>query len=121
MSPVVSLVYAQQAEPGGPIYIVQEGDSLWDIAIRFSVPLDSLANANGISDASQLSIGDELVIPGLEGVQGYLTTTNVSVIYIPLNLLTNKVAKASPSTSSAIITNSFFPAWAIFSKIGKIS
>ena len=40
---------------------------------------------------------------------------------IPLNLLTTRVAKASPSTSSAIMTRSFFPVWAIFSIAGKIS
>jgi murein DD-endopeptidase MepM/ murein hydrolase activator NlpD len=71
-------VFAQEEQPVGPLYIVQEGDSLWDIAFRFGISLDSLANSNGITDASQLSIGDELVIPGLEGIQGYLTTDNVS-------------------------------------------
>jgi len=71
-------VFAQDELPDGPLYIVQEGDSLWDIAYRFGLSLDSLANSNGITDASQLTIGDELVIPGLEGIQGYLTTVNVS-------------------------------------------
>jgi murein DD-endopeptidase MepM/ murein hydrolase activator NlpD len=72
------LVFAQEQQPDGPVYIVQEGDSLWDIAFRFGIPLDSLANTNGITDASQLSIGDELVIPGLEGIQGFLSTAGVS-------------------------------------------
>lgn len=71
-------VLAQEDQPDGPVYIVQEGDSLWQIALRFGVSVDSLANENGIADAGQLAIGDALVIPGLEGVQGYLTTQDVS-------------------------------------------
>ena len=48
---------------------------------------------------------------------GAFTATHTKV---PLNLLTTNVAKASPSTSSAIINN-FLPCWAICSRIGKIS
>jgi LysM repeat protein len=73
----VALVQAQQDEPDGPVYIVQEGDSLWDIAVRFRLSLDDLAQANGISDPNQIAVGDQLVIPGLEGVQGILVTRQV--------------------------------------------
>jgi murein DD-endopeptidase MepM/ murein hydrolase activator NlpD len=68
---------AQQAEPGNPVYIVQEGDSLWDIALRFHLSMDELAQANGISDPNQLSAGSQLIIPGLQGVSGVLTTQTV--------------------------------------------
>jgi murein DD-endopeptidase MepM/ murein hydrolase activator NlpD len=68
-----------QANPStGPVYIVQEGDSLWDIAYRFHVSQADLANANGIVNANQIRIGQELVIPGLEGIEGILTTVSVS-------------------------------------------
>jgi len=65
-------------EQEGPVYIVQEGDSLWGIALRFKVSLDELAKANNISDPSQLVIGARLVIPGLSGVSGVLATRTVS-------------------------------------------
>ncbi|MGE5124154.1 MAG: peptidoglycan DD-metalloendopeptidase family protein [Acidobacteriaceae bacterium] len=68
---------AQNTASSGPIYIVQEGDSLWDIAYRFHVSQTELAGMNGISDANQISIGQALVIPGLEGITGILTTQNV--------------------------------------------
>jgi len=68
-------VYQQQE---GPIYIVQEGDSLWDIALRFKVSMDDLAKANAITDPSQLVVGARLVIPGLTGIQGVLTTGTVA-------------------------------------------
>ena len=68
---------AQGDEPNGPVYIVQEGDSLWDIAVRFRLSLDDLAQANGISDPDQIAVGDRLLIPGLEGVRGVLVTQQV--------------------------------------------
>lgn len=69
--------YAQEGDGDGPVYIVKEGDSLWDIALRFRVGMDDLARANGISDPSQLTVGARLVIPGLEGITGELTTRTV--------------------------------------------
>jgi len=71
-------VKAQSSSTTGPVYIVKEGDSLWDIAYRFHVSQDDLANANGIVNTDQITIGQPLVIPGLEGIQGVLTTKNVS-------------------------------------------
>jgi murein DD-endopeptidase MepM/ murein hydrolase activator NlpD len=68
---------AQNATPSGPVYIVQEGDSLWDIAYRFHVTQDALANANGIVNANQITIGQHLIIPGLEGISGILNTQTV--------------------------------------------
>lgn len=70
----VQTVFAQDQQPDRPVYIVQEGDTLWAIAQRFGVSMDDLADENGISDPSQLSIGARLVIPGLQGVGGVLVT-----------------------------------------------
>lgn len=58
----------------GPVYIVQSGDTLSSIAARFNISLIDLMNVNGISDPNLLSAGQELVIPGLEGVSGVLLT-----------------------------------------------
>lgn len=69
---------AQNPTSSGPVYIVQEGDSLWDIAYRFHVSQDELASANGIINYNQIPIGQALIIPGLDGIQGVLTTEQVS-------------------------------------------
>ena len=68
---------AQNSSAPGPVYIVQEGDSLWDIAYRFHISQEDLANANGIVNTNQINVGQPLIIPGLEGIQGILTTEQV--------------------------------------------
>lgn len=65
-------IHAQEA--GGPIYIVQPGDSLYSIAARFNVSLDELLAVNGIADPNTLAAGQQLIIPGLEGITGILDT-----------------------------------------------
>jgi murein DD-endopeptidase MepM/ murein hydrolase activator NlpD len=70
-------VMAQEEEPEVAYYLIQEGDYLWDIAARFGTTLEDLKQANGVSDPDQLSIGDLLVIPGLDGFQGRVDTMTV--------------------------------------------
>jgi murein DD-endopeptidase MepM/ murein hydrolase activator NlpD len=65
---------AQAQEVAGPVYVVQPGDSLSSIAARFNVSLTDLMSANGITDPNILNVGDQLVIPGLEGITGSLNT-----------------------------------------------
>ena len=50
--------------PGQQTYIVQNGDTLGEIASRFSVTVEALAQANGITDLDHIEEGQVLVIPG---------------------------------------------------------
>jgi LysM repeat protein len=45
------------------IYVVQENDTLYGIAVRFDVELDALISLNGLSDPNDIWIGQELRIP----------------------------------------------------------
>ncbi len=63
--------------PPQPTYTVRPGDTLFAIARRFNVDLDALMRVNGIADPKQLRPGMRLVLPGLEGVQGELTTVPI--------------------------------------------
>lgn len=49
--------------PSYTMYIVQNGESLWDIARRFDTEVNTLARMNDIRDPSRLSVGQELRIP----------------------------------------------------------
>ena len=73
-----SPVTAQDEGQDEPYYIVQEGDSLWEIAARFGITVDDLQQANNISDPGQVVSGARLVIPGLSGVNGQLDTITIS-------------------------------------------
>ena len=59
--------------PAGPVYIVQGGDTLWSIAQRFNVSVSDLEAANNLTDTN-IFAGEELVIPGLQGLSGTLTS-----------------------------------------------
>ncbi|MDR2862749.1 MAG: LysM peptidoglycan-binding domain-containing protein [Puniceicoccales bacterium] len=60
----------------GRSYTVKKGDSLWMIAKRERVSVDSLAANNNISKDAKLKVGSTLVIPG----SGAKATTPVKVV-----------------------------------------
>ncbi len=72
------IVHAQDNQPSGPVYIVQSGDNLTSIATQFGITQDELIAANAITDPNLLAVGDQLIIPGLEGITGVLMTRKVS-------------------------------------------
>lgn len=62
-----------------PTYIVQSGDTLTSIALRFSISVDQLVAANNLTNPNALVVGARLIIPGLEGVSGILLTKAVPI------------------------------------------
>jgi murein DD-endopeptidase MepM/ murein hydrolase activator NlpD len=66
------------AQQSGPIYIVQSGDTLSLIASLFNLTLNDLIAANPSIDPNLISQGQQIVIPGLEGVTGILETEIIS-------------------------------------------
>lgn len=48
----------------GTEYIVQSGDNLFRIALRFGIPMSELAAANGITNPALIYVGQRLIIPG---------------------------------------------------------
>ncbi|MDK2980125.1 MAG: hypothetical protein PWQ55_472 [Chloroflexota bacterium] len=76
---LLSPIKTVQAQDEGPypVYIVQSGENLTAIAIKFGISVDDLIAANNIVDSNVISAGTELVIPGITGISGVLTTTPV--------------------------------------------
>jgi cell envelope opacity-associated protein A len=52
---------AEEAHSG--VYVVQEGDTLYGIAVNHNVSMEALMAANGMDDPNSLQIGQELQIP----------------------------------------------------------
>ena len=71
-------VYAADLRQEGPVYIIQSGDTLNSIALRFGVSAEDIQSANGISDPNSLAIGQRLIIPGLPEISGVLTSEILS-------------------------------------------
>ena len=106
-TPTVTPQTSSPTPTGGPKYIIQAGDSLYDIANRFGVSLSDLLAANNISDANNITAGTQLVIPGLPGITGTLTTETIGYgdtlkslsrrTQIPLDLLARLNHVTSPT------------------------
>ncbi len=50
-------------QPPAGVYVVQSGDTLYDIASRLGVTVDDLSAYNGLTDPGQIFAGQELQIP----------------------------------------------------------
>ena len=59
-------------------YVVQAGDTLGAIALRFRVPVDALARANRLADPNKLRVGQRLVIPSSGSAQAAPTPAPIS-------------------------------------------
>lgn len=57
----------EDAEPG-VLHEVRPGQTLWRIARSYGLPLEELARANGIADATRIEAGSLIFVPGAEAV-----------------------------------------------------
>lgn len=56
-------------------YLVQPGDTLFSIALKFNTTIQALQQANNLSDPNALTVGQKLVIPGAPNAQDAITPT----------------------------------------------
>jgi len=80
------------------IYVVQPGDTVNLIAIRFNVSVEDIIAINELSNPDYLPVGTRLKIPGLDGVSGELTT---QVIMLGQNL--TRISRANQISTETII------------------
>ncbi len=61
--PVTAMVSAGPAEQGVTTYVVQPGDNLFRISLRFNTTIQAIVQANGIANPNLIFAGQTLIIP----------------------------------------------------------
>ena len=74
---LTSPVSAQEDPTGDPIYIVKAGDTLWTIARNLHISYAEMLAVNGLNENSSIIPGTQLVIPGLNGSGGVVSTVRI--------------------------------------------
>ena len=77
---LMMVAVAAQETAGATIHVVQRGETLFSIAQRYSLSLDTIAQANGIINPSNIMAGQRLLIP-LNGVATVATPETYIVQY----------------------------------------
>jgi hypothetical protein len=62
------MAFQQQAD-GPVIHVVQRGENLFRLAIRYHTTVQAIAAANGITDVNRIYVGQRLIIPGASTTQ----------------------------------------------------
>jgi murein DD-endopeptidase MepM/ murein hydrolase activator NlpD len=63
---IISSLQAQEAPADVTIHVVQRGETLFRIALRYSLTVDDLIRANSLTNPNNIQVGQRLLIPGAE-------------------------------------------------------
>jgi LysM repeat protein len=78
-------------------HTVAEGETLFRIAMRYGTTPEAIMAANGIGDARSIQIGQELIIPGVNGTEYANSDTNSGTNSEPASTATLESATAAPT------------------------
>ena len=73
------------AQANSSSHVVQSGENLFRIALRYGITTDELARANNITDVTRIFAGQELLIPGLDAVDESNEISNPLVAAAPVS------------------------------------
>jgi LysM repeat protein len=65
------------------VHVVQPGENLYRIALRYGVTMEALIQANNIADASRVFSGQELLIPGISAPDSGTEVVNPLIASTP--------------------------------------
>jgi murein DD-endopeptidase MepM/ murein hydrolase activator NlpD len=100
LAPLAFPLRAQAQASAGPVYVVQEGDSLTSISQAFHTTATRILLINSVSNADVLTPGKRLVIPGFEDLSGTLTRITLGVGDTPSSLM--RQSRSDPSAFTRI-------------------
>ena len=67
LAAIALLVAAPRAFADGQTHVVQSGENLFRLSLRYGVTVGDLMRANGLTNPDYLSVGQQLVIPAQPG------------------------------------------------------
>jgi LysM repeat protein len=67
-------IVASEEEPSGD-YVVEQGDTLTDIATRFGTTVQALIDSNGLADPNHIVSGTELTVPSIAAAGAQTAST----------------------------------------------
>ena len=91
----LALMLAAGVARADTVYVIQPGDSLFRIALRYGVTVDALVEANNIVNPSLIVAGQELIITGVDNPVG----TGPVPTATPVNAL---IMDAPPANATAV-------------------
>ena len=102
------LIISSGSKVSNNVYVVKKGDTLWSIANNFNVSVNDLKNANNKSN-NNLSIGEQLIIPGKSTGENVSTTIytvksgdNLYSIARRYNVTVNEIKSLNNLTSNLL-------------------
>jgi LysM repeat protein len=108
------------------VYVVQAGDSLSGIALKFDLPVEALAEANGIEDPNVIKVGQELIIPGPTAIPtSTVPPTTTPTPNVPPKLeIVEVIGRGAPATETVIVANRgrsvFLKEWTLRDSQGNV-
>lgn len=97
---LILLVAGQLAFADQTVHVVERGDTVFSIARRYNVSVESLQNANDITDPSRLSVGRRLVIPNTHRVERGETYYGIARRY---SITIDTLLAANDRTESSVL------------------
>jgi LysM repeat protein len=67
---ILALVMPTAAHAQGGVHVVQRGETLYSIAVRYGTSVQAIMQANGLRNANYIWVGQRLRIPGAGGSSG---------------------------------------------------
>ncbi len=89
------------------IHVIQPGDSMSAIAVKYDVPIEAIAKANDIEDTNVIHVGQKLIIPGPTPTPGpTLLPTATPTLHVPPQLeIVDVIGRGAPATETVVIAN----------------